>query len=556
MDNKPLSAIRPADLSDPFYYLHNARTLLNWVMQVHPDLLLTDEHQQLKQLLSLPEETQALLFRMVMRKGEWFRNDQLNYAEIPQPTESLEQLAQARLIDPAACCNAATLSSLCRKDELLQVCQSLWPEQSLDSKLPKRDLQGLLVSYDLPEQPLADWWPQAPFTLIRLSCMPLMDRMRLMFFGNLHQDWSEFVVTELGHQRYESLPMDSNHRAFSQRSEVDLYLLLHRVQQQLDEGIGAHELYPLLPEACQTDWLEQRRQKLAFALGQAVERSGDLALALELYQANPHREARIRHLRVLEKTASAERTRLAAEEAMDQVAQPEARVRIQRILQRSAKKSGCPINPQPKTAIPQFDLRLTPSDSLRVEALVIEQLRSEGLQAWHVENRLFTGLFALLFWPALYAPVKGAFFHPFQSGPADLYQPDFVLKRQPLIDAGFRQLADGDYRASILRTMQQKRGIRCDLVHWPSLDTMLVSQALEYIPAEHLNAIFRHLLLDLRHHRRGLPDLICLNPQQNSYQLIEVKGPNDRLQDHQRLWLEFFIEQGITANLCQVRFPA
>ncbi len=556
MDTQPLSAIRPADLSDPFYYLHNARTLLNWVMQVHPDLLLTDEHQQLKQLLSLPDEAQALLFRMVMRKGEWFRNDQLNYTEIPQPTESLEQLAQAGLIDCSAPCDANTLSSLCRKDELLQLCQSLWPEQSLDSKLRKRDLQALLQAYDLPAQPLADLWPQAPFTLIRLSCMPLMDRMRLMFFGNLHQDWSEFVVTELGHQRYEPVAMDTHNRAFSQRSEVDLYLQLHELRQQLEDGGALEPLQALLPATCSTDWLENRRQILAFALGQAIERNGDLTTALALYRDNPHREARIRYLRLLEKSATAEATCLAAEEAMDQVAQPEARVRIQRILQRSAKKSGRPTTPQPKTAIPQFDLRLTPSDSLRVEALVIEQLQSEGLQAWHVENRLFTGLFALLFWPALYAPVKGAFFHPFQSGPADLYQPDFVLKRQPLIDAGFRQLADGDYRASILRTMQQKRGIRCDLVHWPSLDTMLVSQALEYIPAEHLNAIFRHLLLDLRHHRRGLPDLICLNPQQNSYQLIEVKGPNDRLQDHQRLWLEFFIEQGITANLCQVRFQA
>ena len=32
--------------------------------------------------------------------------------------------------------------------------------------------------------------------------MALCDRLRLMFFGNLRQDWAEFVLTELGLQRF------------------------------------------------------------------------------------------------------------------------------------------------------------------------------------------------------------------------------------------------------------------------------------------------------------------------------------------------------------------
>ncbi len=446
MDIQPSSALRPADLAEPYYYLHNARTLLHWVLQVHDDLLLTDEKQQLQSLFSLPEEAQALLFRMVMRKGEWFRSDQLNYAEISAPDEALRQLEQINLIDLTPSCDAATLARLCRKDELLLLCDALWPDVKLNRSSRKQELQARLLNQPLPTQPLRDWWPAAPFRLIRLSCMPLMDRMRLMFFGNLHQDWSEFVLTELGHQ--------------------------------------------------------------------------------------------------------------AAQEELEQTAQPEARVRVQRILQRSAKKAGREAPLVRKTKLPLLELELLPSGNQRVEALVIQHLQAQGFKAWHVENQLFTGLFALLFWPALFAPVKGAFFHPFQSGPADLYHADFARKRQSLIDEGFRKLEDGRYREAILNTLKRKHGLRCNLVHWPSLDTELVTEALTCIPAEHLGAIFRHLLLDLRHHRRGLPDLICLNPEQEHYQLIEVKGPNDRLQDHQRLWMEFFITQGITATLCRVRFPA
>ena len=36
--------------------------------------------------------------------------------------------------------------------------------------------------------------------------------------------------------------------------------------------------------------------------------------------------------------------------------------------------------------------------------------------------------------------------------------------------------------------------------------------------------------------------------------MIEVKGPGDRLQDHQIRWLEFFAVEGIPASVCFVRW--
>lgn len=238
---------------------------------------------------------------------------------------------------------------------------------------------------------------------------------------------------------------------------------------------------------------------------------------------------------------------------MSSISQPEARIRIERVLHRSGKKAGHPQTPTAKVSLPELNLRLPPSNDQRVEQLVIAHLRQQGLTAYHVENRLFTGLFALLFWPALYAPVKGAFFHPFQSGPADLYHPEFADRRRSLLEAGFAQLDDGRYIDTIFERLAQKQDVRCSLIHWPTLQDP-VRQTLDAISATQLAAIFRHLLLDLRHHRRGLPDLICFDPDATSFQLIEVKGPGDRLQDHQRLWLEFFIAQNIPATLCHVRF--
>lgn len=103
-----------------------------------------------------------------------------------------------------------------------------------------------------------------------------------------------------------------------------------------------------------------------------------------------------------------------------------------------------------------------------------------------------------------------------------------------------------------MQRLEQKQGISCSLIHWPCLSPALVEVALAVIPAAHLEAVFRHLLLDLRHHRRGLPDLIALNRAAGEYRLIEVKGPGDRLQDHQRLWLQAMLQQGMPVSVLNV----
>ena len=545
-----------ADLTDPLYYLRNAQTLIDWVTERHRALLNRDELRQLEHFNNMPEPAQALLIRMVMRRGEHFRTDQLNYPELPELDPLLVMLADVRLVSLDPPLDAEELFPLLRKDELWRLCSRLAPDQAPARQLRKAELGLWLKQRTQAAQPIPSWLPDATFRLVELRVGPLMERLRLMFFGNLHQDWSEFVVTELGHQRYEAVPLDSLSGAFHTRPEVNHYLHLAQLQQQLDTTQDLPALIQALPDACPTPWLEHRRRKLAFAIAQQAERSGLFETARQLYRHNPHREAQLRYLRLLERFDTPDTAFQEAQRQLSHTSQPEARMRIQRILQRSSKKAGHRVPTVSRPALPEITLTLPPTEGIRVEQQVIRHLTQQGGQAWHVENRLFTGLFGLLLWPALFAPVPGAFFHPFQAGPADLYRPDFFAQRQMLVDAQMEQLRDGRYKHGILHRLQQKRGTACSLIHWPSLDTELVERALDLIPAQHLDAVFRHLMLDLRHHRRGLPDLLYLEPDSGSYQLVEVKGPGDRMQDHQRLWLERFIDLGIPATLCHVRHPS
>ena len=68
-------------VDDPFYYLHNFRQVLLWVEQRYQDLLDEQELAFIHAFGQLSAPAQALMVRMVMRKGELFRSDRLVYEE-------------------------------------------------------------------------------------------------------------------------------------------------------------------------------------------------------------------------------------------------------------------------------------------------------------------------------------------------------------------------------------------------------------------------------------------------------------------------------------------
>ena len=77
-----------------FYYLHNFQQALDWLGQRYGDLLDAEESRFLQLFPQLPQSAQALLVRMVMRKGPWFRASKLVYEEIPRTTEAAAPLLE------------------------------------------------------------------------------------------------------------------------------------------------------------------------------------------------------------------------------------------------------------------------------------------------------------------------------------------------------------------------------------------------------------------------------------------------------------------------------
>ncbi|MBZ5488870.1 VRR-NUC domain-containing protein [Halomonas aquamarina] len=546
-----------ASLDDPFYYLTNFRFVLAWVGARHADLLNPPERAFLRHFDTLPQPSQALLVRMVMRKGELFRLGKLRYDEIGDTAEALAPLTLLGWVDDVPALSAEELFSQLRLEELRAALRTPMRAAGLSASTGKAVLKATLGPQLTDTQPLTQWWPEAPDRVVRLEVMDICDRLRLMFFGNLRQDWAEFVLTELGLQQFENVAFTDASRAFHTREEVDAYLALHHLRQRLEKGESVERLSLELPPKPDNAWLATRRARLLLQLGREAERSGQPEQAVLLYAQAGSSEARVRQLRVMERLGQYAAAFELAMEAQNLTPNETEAQALSRLIPRLRKKLNMAPEPaQREPAHTRWDVRLPGPQP--VERGVALHVGTPDAPVYYSENTLMTGLFGLLCWPAIFAPLPGAFFHPFHSGPADLYRDDFVSRRRALFDECLAPLESGHYRQVIHATWQAKHGLASPFVHWPLLDETLLALALECIPAAHLRACFERLLKDLKANRAGLPDLIQFfpdaSPGEPRYRLIEVKGPGDRLQDNQRRWLSFFHQHAIPVAVCYVRW--
>lgn len=540
-------------LDDPLYYLHNFRQVLLWLGQRYADLLDPDEQHFIQHFDSLPQASQALLVRMVMRKGMHFRASKLNYVEVGCTHAATAPLVQLGWVDEHSPLTFETLFALLQKGEVLAAFKP-WIEQP---KANKADWLEALAAQFTELRSFTQWCPHTTDTLFSLTVMDLCDRLRLMFFGNLHQDWSEFVLADLGIYTYEKVEFCAESRGLRSRDDVHGYLFLHGCQQAFEAGLALDQVLAHIA-TLHTDnpWLEKRRAKLLFQIGQYCERSAELDLAEQIYRQCAYPGARSRLIRVLERReeyAQAMALACTAQQAPESAAEQQ---HLLRVLPRLRRKLGEPALPKTKPRpVTRLDLALAPPDELMsVEYCVQAHLSEPDAPVHYVENGLINSLFGLLCWEAIFAPLPGSFFHPFQRGPADLHSEDFHLRRAALFASCFEQLQDERYKATIRQRYTDKWGIQSPFVFWNLLSDELLEQALACLPAEHLRYWFERLLLDIRANRAGMPDLIQFWPAQKTYRMIEVKGPGDRLQDNQLRWLEFCGEYQMPVTVCYVRW--
>lgn len=551
------------NLDNPYYYLENFRFVLAWVLQRYADLLEPDEVDFIKEFSGVSIRSQALLVRMVMRRGNLFRAGKLVYQEIGDSHDAARSLIAHGWITMDPLISVDQLHGLLTKKEFAQALQL-----HEDKGAKKADLLELAQAVLHEPRRFSEWWVNSGDALYEVCVADVCDRIRLMFFGNLYQDWSEFVLADLGIFAYEKVAFSEASRAFHERRDIDIYLHLHVCRERLQDGDALPDIErDINAIACINDctnpWLQGRRAKLLFQIGQEYERIGDNASALRIYARCDYPGARLRHVRVLEKGDQPAAALALAEVAVAAPESAEEQQHLARIMPRLQRKCGLARpGTRLKTPVPRIDLVIPrPSEDLRVEEAArrhIEQLErtSQTAPVYYVENTLINSLFGLLCWDAIFSAVPGAFFHPFQMGPADLHSANFRAQRADLFHQSLSQLGSQQYQRTIRETFARKAGIQSPFVYWEVLDKNLLEHALACLPAHHLEKWFQRILDGIAANRSGFPDLIQFWPQEKRYRMIEIKGPGDRLQDNQIRFLDFCLEHEMPVAVCYVEWES
>ena len=233
----PLPAGRARPLP-PLYYLHNFHLALETLEERYVGLLSADEAAFIRQFMALAEPAQCLLARLVMRKGPRYRRATLHYAEIADLDKTIRELVALGWLDPDPLLSADELSRVLSGDELRLAPGIMRGRRPTLAQPSSRQPQ---LALPLPEQPiqhrsLGDWNPRLADAVVQLRIDPLLRRLQLLFFGNSHQSWAEFVLTDLGVKRYECVALNDSARAFHSREEIEHFYRLYECTSRLDAG--------------------------------------------------------------------------------------------------------------------------------------------------------------------------------------------------------------------------------------------------------------------------------------------------------------------------------
>ncbi len=503
-----------------------------------------------------------------------YRISKLSYNEIDSLQTAISELAQSGFIELNAKIDRRELLSLYTLAEL-RTLMSDYPALSVFGKLRRSELESALIESAETESAETESAEtesaktgffqqlQQQDDLLHLRHRDEYLQCQMLFFGNLNQSMTDFVLNDLGLNQFESYPIDPEHRPYRDSIEIQQHWLLYQLQALFELADSSdckqlRELVRMIPDDIDHQAPGFRKsEQLRYQIARQLERLGKLKSASKHYRQcllPPSRERRARiHVQRGKQHKALELCRQIIEQPLDE---QELQFACQFALRLCKRHSLTP--PEPATQLqishrPEIvDLELDYHESVELAVAEFYNATDTTGRCHFVENSLFNGVLGLLIWDVVFAALPGAFYNPFQYRPSDFYAHDFCARRAQLLQQIWTDINSNDDIWRIIEPRwRQKQGLMNPLVNWQALDLELIRLALERIEHAHWRVIFERILQDLRNNRSGFPDLVHF-PGTGGYCLVEVKGPGDSLQKNQQRWMQYFQAHGIAHRLDRV----
>ena len=522
----------PPGLGD--FYRERVLELLRWVDSWAPGLCPADLQAYVRDFDRLPLAAQRLWARLLLRKGPRFIVSDLTYEEVGDPVGPVLSLVLGGFLSLER--DVPARLGLLPRATLLTLCDALSLPRPRDQRRPALEATLAAAAPALLARGLL------PLT-VRRERARATQRLGFAYFGETEGDLSTLVVSALQRRRFAQAPRGA---PWPSRGAFEGALALHEAA----DGTWCSGLQ--LPEAaalrrrlfCALAWPglrpqdEARRGRGLWRLARHARAAGEGAFALRVLGALPQAVEGLASLRWLHETGAREQEawRLAALNAG--LGGEVARYHYGRGRCRRA----------PKVPTMRARLALPPGRQLgRVEGAALCHLGA--FRGWHWENRFPAWVLYLSAADLIFAPSPGAFTHPQQTAPHDLFTEDFYPARAPALEARCAALASGAFGLEAAQGLWHRFGGMANALvprQLPSSALWLALGALAQTP-ERWAALVAWLLRAPLRCRRGFPDLTLLS-KGGELSFVEVKGPGDQLRPEQREWLTLLPRWGFSAT--------
>jgi hypothetical protein len=531
----------------PDYYLEPLEQVVAWVRRHHGALIDARLRGFLRSFERLPRPARRLLVRLLLRRGPDFRVDLLDYPEVGDASRAVLALMLSGLARPVP--DPCRRLALLRMPELRRLLTEAEPGRVVSGR--REELLACCVA--LPPTRPGSPLPQ----VIELTVGDGVDLLRLLYFGSLRQDLTEFILADIGTLRWQPVPLQPRlpwRSSEELRTSLGIRRACDRVRQLVEadaqDPVAADRLERMLEPVPRDRGALRGRERALLRLADLQARRGSPRRQLALLRRVDTPAAREAICRLL-----ARRGRVAAAERLLQRMRSDSRDAAERHFAERFEPRRGRCRPQRRGRIRVDRWHLSRMPGLGVEQQVVAAHGRGGGLALHLENRLPAMLFALGFWDILFRPLPGAFVQPFQAGPLDLFEPGFRPRRAAAIDERLDRIGTGRYGIeSFLDVIRRHAGTVNPFLRWWPTEIRVARLVLQSLSLPARRAICDRVADAPTRARSGFPDLTLVGGAPGCCEFVEVKGPGDQLRGEQRDWLEFLQQAGLPARVLEVRW--
>ncbi|MBC2600981.1 exonuclease domain-containing protein [Puniceicoccus vermicola] len=533
----------------PFYYRDHFLEMLAF-LEMHCSPLMEEEHRAfIREFRSMEGRTQAVLVRMVNRKGEFFRIRSLNYEEIGDPSEALRDLMERGWARPVFKRDLPELLHRLTKEELVGMMDSVGlPLRGRRSKA-KAQLVDICLNEGEVESLYSACAPEEWVALVRPECTGFL---LFLYFGFQAEDLTVFTMRDLGILKKSTGALRIE-PAFPDLESARNGYFYARLRDRMKQGQRSVWLQ-MVSEVSHWPRRESGEDELLFdravtRLGRSLESVGEVDAALVVYGRTDSYPAIERLCRLQYSAGETETVRMRLERVIADPPCDEAQIFAEDFY---ARKFGC----RRVGALTSL-LREAPvieiDESFRgqVESGVAEYFTSRDMPAYWTENGFWRGLFGVVFREELFGPEGAGVPNEFVRVPICLRDGSFYPRFEEAIERKLATLEAGQFSMGPgSEEREDSLGSETSFKGWGGHEK--VREFLRKAPGEAVAAILRRMARDFQAHSSGFPDLLVF--ESDGVKAVEVKAEGDSIRRNQLAQFRRLQEVGFPVEVVRVRW--